>query len=223
MPPWLSASKALPSCSEPSPITATALRPASASRPRQASAKPMAVEMLVPPWPVFTVSYGDSAGSGKPDRPCHWRRVAKRVAAAGEQLVRVALVADVPHQLVALVELVLGEQRQGQLDDAEAGAEVAAGAGDRVDDEARGSRRRARAGRRRPCPSRRRARRARRATGRENRPGSSSASTLHPAGWSAKRGLKEMSCKSRGAACTIPGFRSAARQRRSARARREPR
>ena len=34
-----------------------------------------------------------------------------------------------------MVELVLGEQRQRQLDDAEPGAEVAAGAGDRVDDE----------------------------------------------------------------------------------------
>ena len=39
------------------------------------SAKPIAVEMLVPPWPVFTVSYGDSFGSGKPDSPCHCRRV----------------------------------------------------------------------------------------------------------------------------------------------------
>src|SRR5262249_19255865 len=38
------------SCSEPSPMTATALRPASSLRARQASAKPMAVEMLVPPW-----------------------------------------------------------------------------------------------------------------------------------------------------------------------------
>ena len=48
---------------------------------------------------------------------------------------RVALVADVPDELVALVELVLGEQRQRELDDAESGAEVPAGADDRVDDE----------------------------------------------------------------------------------------
>ena len=37
---------------------------------------------------------------GKPERPPYWRMVPKRVAAAGEQLVRVALVADVPDDLV---------------------------------------------------------------------------------------------------------------------------
>ena len=48
---------------------------------------------------------------------------------------RIALVADVPDQLVVLVELVLGEQSEGQLDDPEAGAEVATGADDGIDDE----------------------------------------------------------------------------------------
>ncbi len=56
-------------------------------------------------------------------------------AAPGEQLVRVALVADVPHQLVAVVEVELREQGQGQLDHAQSGSEVPAGAGDGVDDE----------------------------------------------------------------------------------------
>jgi hypothetical protein len=38
------------------------------------------------------------------------------VGAAGEHFVRVALMADVPDQLVARVEVELGEQRQGELD-----------------------------------------------------------------------------------------------------------
>ena len=50
----------------------------------------------------------------------------ERLVAAGEQLPGVGLVADVPDDLVAGgVELV--EQRDGQLDHAEAGADVAAG------------------------------------------------------------------------------------------------
>ena len=54
------------------------------------------------------------------------------VAAAGEDLVRVALVADVPHQaIVRGVELVV--QGHGQLDHAQARAEVTAGAGDGLD------------------------------------------------------------------------------------------
>ena len=54
------------------------------------------------------------------------------VAAAGEDLVRIALVADVPDQaVVRRVEQVV--QRDGQLDHAEAGAEMAAEVADRFD------------------------------------------------------------------------------------------
>ena len=57
---------------------------------------------------------------------------ADAVAPAGEDLVRIGLVADVPDQPVARrVEDVV--QRDGQLDHAEAGAEMAAGDRDRVD------------------------------------------------------------------------------------------
>ena len=57
---------------------------------------------------------------------------ADAVAAAGQDLVRIGLVADVPDQpVVRRVEDVV--QRDGQLDDAEAGAEMAAGDRDRVD------------------------------------------------------------------------------------------
>ena len=49
------------------------------------------------------------------------------IVATGEQLVRVALMSNVPHELVARrVEGVV--QRDRQLDHAEAGADVAAGA-----------------------------------------------------------------------------------------------
>jgi hypothetical protein len=55
------------------------------------------------------------------------------VAATGEDLVRVGLVADVPEDLVARrVEQAV--QRDGQLAGAEIGAEVAADLADRVDD-----------------------------------------------------------------------------------------
>ena len=51
----------------------------------------------------------------------------------GEELVRIALMPDVPDELVARrVEGVV--QRDGQLDDAEAGADVAAGARADVDE-----------------------------------------------------------------------------------------
>ena len=56
----------------------------------------------------------------------------ERLVAPGEELPGVGLVADVPHDLVGRgVELV--EQRDGQLDHAEAGADVAAGDGAALD------------------------------------------------------------------------------------------
>ena len=72
---------------------------------------------------------------------------ADAVAAAGQDLVRIGLVADVPDQLViGRVEDVM--QRDRQLDDAEAGAEMAAGHRDRVDGLGRAIRRQPAAGRR---------------------------------------------------------------------------
>ena len=57
---------------------------------------------------------------------------ADAVAAIGQDLVRIGLVADVPNQAVlGRVEDVM--QRHRQLDHAEAGAEMAAGHGDSVD------------------------------------------------------------------------------------------
>ena len=57
---------------------------------------------------------------------------ADAVAAAGQDLVRIGLMADVPDQAVARrVEDVM--DRRGQFDDAEAGAEMAAGDRDRID------------------------------------------------------------------------------------------
>ena len=57
---------------------------------------------------------------------------ADAVAAAGQDLVRIGLVADVPDQpVVRRVEHVV--QRHRQFDDAETGAEMAAGLGHRVD------------------------------------------------------------------------------------------
>ena len=57
---------------------------------------------------------------------------ADAVAPAGQDLVRIGLVADVPDQPVGRrVEDVV--QRDGELDDAKPGAEMAAGPGDGVD------------------------------------------------------------------------------------------
>ena len=55
------------------------------------------------------------------------------VAAAGQDLVRIGLVADVPEDLVAR-RVEQRVQRDGQLAGAEVGAEVAADLADRVDD-----------------------------------------------------------------------------------------
>ena len=57
---------------------------------------------------------------------------ADAVAAAGQDLVRIGLVADVPDQAIVR-GIEDGMQRDGQLDDAEAGAQMAAGDRDGVD------------------------------------------------------------------------------------------
>ena len=79
------------------------------------------------------MSCSDSKIEQNGARPSYWRIVGSRVAAAGEDLVRVGLVADVPEDLVAgRVEQAV--QGDGQLAGAEVGAEVAADLADRVDD-----------------------------------------------------------------------------------------
>ena len=71
---------------------------------------------------------------GVAGQPVLLAQVGEGLAAAGDQLVDVGLVAGVPQQHVAgRVEGPV--EGQGQLDHAEVGAEVAAGGGDRVDDE----------------------------------------------------------------------------------------
>ena len=69
---------------------------------------------------------------GEAGQPAALAQRADAVAAAGEDFVRIGLVADVPDQpVVRRVEDVM--QRDRQLDDAEAGAEMAAGDRDGVD------------------------------------------------------------------------------------------
>ena len=118
MPPaWASASNAMPAVIAPSPITATTLR----SSPARCSAiaMPSAAEMLVELWPTPKVSYSDSSRFGNGATPSGLLDGVDVVAAAGEDLVRVALVADVPDQAVdrRLVQPVQGD---GELDHAQA-------------------------------------------------------------------------------------------------------
>ena len=80
-----------------------------------------------------TTSCGDSQRFGNPERPPYCRMRAEAVAPAGEELVRVALVPDVPDDLVARA-LQHAVQRDGELDGAEAGGEVAAGLADAGED-----------------------------------------------------------------------------------------
>ena len=69
---------------------------------------------------------------GEPGQSAAGPQGADAVAAIGQDLVRIGLVADVPNQAVlGRVEDVV--QRHRQLDHAEAGAEMAAGHGDSVD------------------------------------------------------------------------------------------
>ena len=80
------------------------------------------------------MSCSDSEIEQKGARPPYWRIVVELVAAAGEDLVRVGLVADVPDDLVGgRVEQAVQGHRD--LAGAEVGAEMAADLADRVDDQ----------------------------------------------------------------------------------------
>ena len=86
---------------------------------------PSAALIDVLEWPTPKVSYSLSARVGKRREAALLLDGVQLVAAAGEHLVRIGLVADVPHEAVARrVEHVV--QRDGELDGAEAGGEMPA-------------------------------------------------------------------------------------------------
>ena len=120
----------MPAVIAPSPITAmTLFLPPARSR---ATAMPSADEIEVEECAAPNGSYSLSARLVKPDRPLPMPQRADAVAAAGEDLVRIGLMADVPDDAVARrVEDVV--QRDRQFDHAEAGAQMAAGDRDRID------------------------------------------------------------------------------------------
>ena len=112
----------------------TAITSNSSPRRSRAAAMPQAAEMEVAACPAPKTSYSDSSRRRKPESPPLRRMVGSAVVAAGEDLVRVGLVADVPDELVArgLEDAVEGDR---QLHRAEVGPEVGAlVAGDHVDD-----------------------------------------------------------------------------------------
>ena len=114
----------MPALIAPSPITAMTLR-CSPFRSR-ATAKPRPAEIEVEECAAPNGSYSLSARLVKPESPPPWRKRAHALAPAGEDLVRIGLMADIPDQLVVgRVEDIV--QRHGQLDHAEAGAQMPAG------------------------------------------------------------------------------------------------
>ena len=120
----------MPADIAPSPITAIALPGLPASL--LAIAKPSAAEIEVDECAAPNGSYSLSLRLVKPDSPPPWRKRADAVAAAGQDLVRIALVPDVPDQpVVGRVEHIM--DRGGQLDHAEPRAEMPAGRADRGD------------------------------------------------------------------------------------------
>ena len=129
-PALLSPSYASPQVSAPSPTTATTLK-FSCRRSRPA-AMPSAAEIEVAAWPAPKTSYSLSRALEKAGEAVFLTQRLEALVATGEQLVRIALVADVPDELIAR-RVERGVQRDRQLDDAETGADVAAGARADVD------------------------------------------------------------------------------------------
>ncbi len=76
---------------------------------------PSPAEIEVEEWAAPNGSYSLSARRVKPDRPPSWRSVRMRLAPAGEDLVRIGLVADVPDQpVVRRVEHVMQRRRSAR-------------------------------------------------------------------------------------------------------------
>ena len=120
----------LPALIAPSPMTATTRR----SPPVRAAAiaMPSAALIEVLEWPTPNVSYSLSARLGNGASPSLSLIVLQPLAPAGQHLVRIGLVADVPDQpVVRRVEDIV--QRDGEFDRAEAGGEMTAHLADRVD------------------------------------------------------------------------------------------
>ena len=94
---------------------------------------PAAAPIDVPAWPTPNVSYGLSLRLGNGVMPPHLRTECIWSRAPGEDLVRVALMPDIPDDAIVrcVVQVV---KRDGELDGAEAGREMAAGLGDAVDE-----------------------------------------------------------------------------------------
>ena len=93
---------------------------------------PQAALTEVEAWPATKASWTLSCGLGKPERPPRLAEGVETVLPAGEDLVGVALVADVPDDAVLrrVEHPVKGDR---QLHRPQVGGEVAAGAGDVVD------------------------------------------------------------------------------------------
>ena len=120
----------MPAVMAPSPMIATTLRSSFSSS--AATAMPSAALIEVLEWPTPNVSYSLSARDGKGRETAVLLDGVEPVAAAGEHLVRIGLVADVPHQPVArrLEDVV---QCDRELDGAEPGGEMSAARGDALD------------------------------------------------------------------------------------------
>ena len=85
---------------------------------------PSAALIEVLEWPTPKVSYSLSLRVGKGREAARLLDGVQPVAAAGQHLVRIGLVADVPDQaVIGRIEHVM--QRDGQLDRAQAGGEMA--------------------------------------------------------------------------------------------------
>ena len=94
-PALLSASNAMPALIAPSPITAIECR--ADCWLRAATAIPSAAEIEVDECAVPNVSYSLSERRGKPDTPPCWRSRVHLLAPPGQNLVRISLMTDVPH------------------------------------------------------------------------------------------------------------------------------
>ena len=131
-PALLSASKAMPAVIAPSPMTATAWRFSPFSL--DATAMPSAALIEVLECAVPNVSYSLSSRRGKPGDAAPHPQLLHGVAPAGQHLVAVGLVADVPHDaVVRRVEHVM--QRDRQLDRAEVRRKMASGLAHRFEQE----------------------------------------------------------------------------------------
>jgi hypothetical protein len=126
----------LPADIAPSPMIATTRR--SSPLLRAATAMPSAAEIEVDEWPTPKVSYSLSHAAREAGHAVLHAQPLHAGAAAGQGLVRIGLVADVPHQAVGRrVEHVV--QGDGQFDRAEVGRQMAAGLRHRFERKARSS------------------------------------------------------------------------------------